>query len=170
MFSTNTKTSLCRVIFEFWEILWYPSIKKGVWYLLVGNLLHQVTFLSYLTVPFSHYAILTSHVTVLFSHLVILLLFLTFDDFIPTLCNSNNTCDNSFLKFGGSFTFFFSPLMISSLYYAVPTSYVIVLFSHLTVPLLFSHIWWFHPHIVQLQHHMWQFFSHIWWFPFFFSH
>ena len=34
--------------------------------------------------------------------------------------------------------------------------------------LIFSHIWRFHSHIVQLQYHMWQFFSHIWWFPYFF--
>ena len=35
---------------------------------------------------------------------------------------------------------FFSHLTISSLHCAVPTSHVIVLFSHLVVPLLFFHI------------------------------
>ena len=56
-------------------ILRYSQKKGGVRYPLVGNLLHQVTFFSHLTVPFSHYAVLTSHVTVLFSHLVVPLLF-----------------------------------------------------------------------------------------------
>ena len=52
-----------------------PPKKGGVWYPLVGNLLHQVTFFSHLTVPSSHCALPTSHMTVLFSHLVVLLLF-----------------------------------------------------------------------------------------------
>ena len=45
-----------------------------------------------------------------------------------------------------------------------------VLLSHYVVPFFFffSHIWRFHPHIVQFQHHMWQFFSHVGWFPYFF--
>ena len=62
-------------IFIIRVILRYPPKKKGVRYPLVGNLLHQVTFFSHLTVPSSHYAVLTSHVTVLFSHLVAPLLF-----------------------------------------------------------------------------------------------
>ena len=36
--------------------------------------------------------------------------------------------------------------------------------------LIFSHIWWYHPHIVQYQYHMWLYFCHIRWFLFFFSH
>ena len=41
-----------------------------------------------------------------------------------------------------------------------------VLLSHSVVPLLSSHIWWFHPHMWWF-HHMWQFFCHIRWFPYF---
>ena len=52
-----------------------PPKKGGVQCPLVGNLLHQVTFCSHLTVPSSHCPVPTSHVTVLFSHLVVLLLF-----------------------------------------------------------------------------------------------
>ena len=62
--------------------------------------------------------------------------FLTFDDSILILCSSYITCDSSFLTFGSSFTFI-SHLMVPSLHYAVPTSYVIVLFSHYAVSLLF---------------------------------
>ena len=36
--------------------------------------------------------------------------------------------------------------------------------------LIFSHIWWYHPHIAQYQHYMWLYFCHILWFPYFFSH
>ena len=44
--------------------------------------------------------------------------------------------------------FFLSHLVVSFIF-----------FSHLMVPLLFfSHIWWFYPHIVQFQNHMWTFF------------
>ena len=67
-----------------------------------------------------------------------LIFFLTVD-FILTLCNSNITCDSSFVTLGGSLTFF-SYLLVPSSHYAVPTSYVTVLFSQFMVPLLFSHI------------------------------
>ena len=33
---------------------------------------------------------------------------------------------------------------------------------------IFSHIWWYHSHIMQYQHHMWLYFCYIRWFYFFF--
>ena len=52
-------------------ILRYPPKKGGVRYPLVGNLLHQVTFFSYLTISFSHCTVSILHMTVLFSHLMV---------------------------------------------------------------------------------------------------
>ena len=90
--------------------------------------------------------------------------------------------------------------MVSSSYYVVLTSHVTVLLSHSMIPIffltydgiililcsinitcdctfvtfggshIFSHIWWYHPHIMQYQHHIWLYFCHIRWFPYFFSH
>ena len=34
--------------------------------------------------------------------------------------------------------------------------------------LIFSHIWWYHPHIAQYQHYMWLYFCHILWLSYFF--
>ena len=92
--------------------------------------------------------------------------FLTFDDFILTLCNSNITfdstyiiidgflffshiwrfiltlystnitCDCTFITFNGSFIFF-SHLTVLSSYYAVPILHETVLLSHLVIPLFF---------------------------------
>ena len=77
------------------------------------------------------------HMWQLFSHIWwFLYFFLTFDGSILILCSSNITCDSSFLTFGG--LLFLSHLTISSSHYAVSTSYVIVLFSHYAVSLLFS--------------------------------
>ena len=110
---------------------------------LYSNLVVHLFFFSYLTVSSSYCVVLTSNMSVFFSHLVVpLLFFLTFDGFILTLYGSNITCDSSFVTLGGSFTFF-SHLTVSSSHYVVPTSYVTVLFSHLVIPLLFSHIWQF---------------------------
>ena len=132
-----------------------PLKKRGLRYPLVGNLLHQVTFFSHLTVPFSHYAVLTSHVTVLFSHLMVLLLFfLTFDDSTLALCSSNITCDNFFLIFDDSLTFFHtfddfililctSNITFDSSFF-VKFSGSLISCSHLTV--LF--------YIMQFQHHI----------------
>ena len=64
-------------------------------------------------------------------------LFLTLDGSIFILCSSNITCDNCFLTFGVSLTFFFSHLAIPSSHCAVPTLHVIIFFSYLVVPLLF---------------------------------
>ena len=129
-----------------------------------------LTFFSYLTVSSSHYAVPTSHVIVLFSHLVVPLFFLTFDGFILTLCGFNITYNSSFVTLGGSLTFFltldgsifilcssniirdssfltfsgsltfFSYLTVSSSHCAIPILHVIVFFSDLVIPLLFSHI------------------------------
>ena len=75
-------------------------------------------FLSHLIVPSLHYVVLTSYVTVLLSHLVVLFFFsfshiwwfsfffLTFDGIILTLCNTNITCDCTFITLGGSLIFF----------------------------------------------------------------
>ena len=79
------------------------------------------------------------HVTVLLSHLVVPLLYLTFYGFILTLCSSNNTCDNYFATFVGSFIFF-SHLTVPSSHCAIQTSHLTVLLSHLIVPLFFFHI------------------------------
>ena len=88
-----------------------------------------------------------------------------FDGFILTLCNSNITCDNSVVIFGGSLIFsltfdssiltlcssnitcnsffvtfcnsliFLSHLTVLSSHYAVTTSHSTVLLSHLAIPL-----------------------------------
>ena len=114
----------------------------------------SLTFFSHLMVPSSHYAVSTSHVIVFFPHIGCSFnFFFTFDSFILILCDSNITCDSSFVTMGGSLTFF-SHLPVPSSHYAVPTSYVTVLFSQFMVPLLFSHIWQFYPYIMQFQHHM----------------
>ena len=107
-------------------------------------------FFSHLTVPSSHYIIPTSHLIVLFSHLVVhLFIFLTFDDSIITLCNFNITFDSTFviysgsliiiiifLKFDGVIVILSSTNIASVLFLSLVT----VFFSHLVVPLLFSHI------------------------------
>ena len=64
------------------------------------------------------------------------LIFLTFNDYILTLCSSNITYDNSFVTIVG-LLIFFSHLTVQSSYYAVLTSYVTVLLSHLLVPFFF---------------------------------
>ena len=114
--------------------------------------------------------------------------FLIFDGSILTLCSFNITFDNSFVIYSSSFIYFFlkfdgsivilSRTNIASILFLLHVtillshvSYVTIFLSYLVVPLLFSHIWRFHPHIVQFQYHMWEFFSHIRWFTyFFFSH
>ena len=73
--------------------------------------------------------------------------FFTFDGSILILCRSNITCDSFFVTFGGSLTFL-SHLMVSSSHRAISPSHVTVLFSHLMVFLLFSHIWRFHLYII----------------------
>ena len=97
--------------------------------------------------------------------------FLTLTGSILTLCCSNITCDSSFVILGGSLTFFLHLTILSS-YFALPTSHVTILFSHLVVPLLFSsYLTVSSSHYAvptsQFQPHMWQFFCHIQWFPYF---
>ena len=124
--------------------------------------------------------------------------FLTFDGIILTLCSTNVTCDYTFVTFGGSLIFFSHLMIPSSHYIVPTSHMtillshsVVLLFFFLTFDgiiltlysinftcnytfvifgsfLIFSHIRWYHPHIVQYQHHMWLYFCHIRWFPFFF--
>ena len=63
-------------------------------------------------------------------------LFLTFNDFILILCNSNITCDSSFLTLGGSLTFF-SHLTVLSSHCVIPISHLTILLSHIVVPLFY---------------------------------
>ena len=86
--------------------------------------------------PSSHYAVLRSHLTVPLSHSMVPLFFLTFYGAILILCNSNITCDCTFVTFGGSL-YFFLHLMVPSLNCAGLTSFVIVLLSHFIIPLFF---------------------------------
>ena len=68
-----------------------------------------------------------------FSHIWwFLYFFLTFDGSIIILCNSNITCDRSFLTFGGSLTFFLTF-----------DGFILTLCSfNITCDGFFSHIWW----------------------------
>ena len=109
-----------------WSKSTVPPLKKGVQYLLVDNLLYQITFFSYLTVPSLHCVVPTSHVTDIWWFPYI---FLTFDDSILTLYGSNITYDSSFVTLGGSLTFF-SHFTVPSSHCVVPTSHVTVLLSH----------------------------------------
>ena len=103
----NVRTKSAFTPLKFRIILAYLPFFLGVRYLLVGNLLYQVTKISNLMVSSSHCVVLTSHITVLLSHLVVLLFFLTFDGNILTLCSTNITCDYTFVTFGSSLIFFF---------------------------------------------------------------
>ena len=167
-----------RWIMVFYQNLNFSFHGQVFQYFLLGLKACLLRFASHCVVP-------TSHVTVLLSYLAVSLFFLIFNGTILTLYNTNIACECTFLIFGGSLIFsltfdgiififcstkitcdctfvtfngshfFFSHLMVSSSYYALQTSYVIVLLSHSMVALFFSHIWWYCPHIVQYQQHMW---------------
>ena len=80
------------------------------------------------------------------------LLFWCGEDFLFGLDPYNSGCGQCFqmpLEWNTSFGFHTLGLCNG------PTLHVTVFFSHLVVLLLFSHIWRFHPHIVQFQYHMW---------------
>ena len=95
----------------------------------------SLTFSSHLTVLSLHCAVLTSHMSVLLSHYVVpLFFFLTFDNLILILCNSNITCDSSFLTLGDFLTFF-SYLTVLSSHCAVPILHLTILLSYIIVPL-----------------------------------
>ena len=143
-------------------------------------------------------AVPTSHVTILLSHSVVPLFIHTFDGAVLTLCCTMVTYDCTFVTFYGSFIFF-SHFMVLSSYCVVPTSHMTILLSHSVVLLffltfdgtalklcrfnitcdctiitfhssfIFPHIWWYHPHIIQVQYYMRLYFYHIPSFPFFFS-
>ena len=73
--------------------------------------------------------------SVLLSHYVVpLFFFLTFDNLILILCNSNITCDSSFLTLGDFLTFF-SYLMVPSSHCAVLILHLTILLSYIIVPL-----------------------------------
>ena len=111
---------------------------------------HVIVFLSHSVVPlfFSHIwwyypyiAQYQHHMWLYFCHIRWFpYFFLTFYGTILTLHSINITCDYTFVKFDGSFFFFF------------------------------FHILWYHSHIAQYQYHMWLYFCHIRWFLYFFLH
>ena len=118
-------------------------LKKGIRYLLIGNLLYQVIF------------------------------FLIFDYSILTLCSFNIICDSSFLTFDGSFTFFFHINGFILTLCSSNITCDIFFSSHLVVFLLFltfdDLIIIFCSSNITCDSFF--FFFHIWWFPyFFFSH
>ena len=118
-------------------------------------------------VPSSYCVISTSHVTVFLSHSIVVLFFLTFDGTILTLCSTNVICDYTFITFSGSLIFFLTfegiILTLYSTNFTCDCTFITFCNS-----LIFSHIRWYHPQIVQYQHHMWLYFCYIRWFPFFF--
>ena len=92
----------------------------------------------------SHCTVPTSLVTVLLSYLVVPLFFLTYDNTILRLCNTNVTCDYTFVTFGDSLLFFFLTFdgTILTLYNTnitcdctfVTFGSSFIFFSHLVVP------------------------------------
>ena len=108
----------------------------------------------------------TSHMIILLSHLVVLLFFFKFDSIILILRSTISYV-----------TVFLLHLMVL-LFFLTFDSTILTLYStNITCDcafvtfvgsLIFSHIWWYHPHIMQYQHHMSLYFCHIWWFPYFF--
>ena len=154
-------------------ILWYPSKKKkGVQYPLVGNLLHQITFFSHLTVLSSHCVILISHVIVLFSHLVVPLFFFPqIWRFHPPIVRSQHHKWQFFCHIEWFLYFFLtldssililcsSNITCDSFFLTFGSSFtffshLMVLSSHCTV--LISHVTVLFSNLVVLL-----FFSHIW--------
>ena len=100
-------------------------------------MLYQVIITPDLIVSSSHCVVPISYVTVLLSHLVVSFIFLTFDDFILTLCSCNVTFDSTFVTFGGFFFFnFFYICWFHPQLYSSNITFDIFL-SHLVVPLFF---------------------------------
>ena len=161
--NTNITCGCTFVIFHIWWIFFFSltlcsiNITCVCTFVIFGG---SLIFFSHLMVPSLHCVVPTSHVTVLLSHLVVLL-------------------------------FFFSHLIVPFSHYAVPTLHVTVLLSHSVDPLffltfdgiiftlcstnitcdytfvtfgsclIFSHIWWYHPHVMQCQYDMWLYLCHI---------